>query len=225
MEQQEKDYNMLKNITAVIFDLDGSLVDSMWIWREIDIEYLGRFGIDLPEGLQGEIEGMSFNETALFFKEKFGLLDPIETIKQDWNQMARHKYINEVPLKEGVLEFLEFCKNSGIKLGIATSNSRELVDHIANAHGLNQYFDCIITGCEITKGKPAPDIYLAVAEALNVLPSECLVFEDIIPGIMAGKSAGMKVCAVEDAYSMPQKEAKMEAADFYIEDFRKIWEM
>ena len=151
-------------IEAVIFDLDGSMVDSMWIWRAIDIEYLGRFGIELPENLQACIEGMSFSETAAYFKERFRLPDDLETIKADWNRMAWDKYAHEVPLKEGVVELLEYCAGHGIKTGIATSNSRELVENVIRAHDLNSYFDCIITGCEVAKGKPSPDIYLAVAQ-------------------------------------------------------------
>ncbi len=79
---------MLCDIDAVIFDLDGSLVDSMWMWRAIDIEYLGRFGIPLPENLQAKIEGMSFTETANYFKETFGIPDSTEKIKDDGNRMA-----------------------------------------------------------------------------------------------------------------------------------------
>lgn len=211
--------SMLKDIEAVIFDLDGSLVDSMWMWREIDIEYLGRFGIPLPENLQTEIEGMSFSETAVFFKERFQIPDSLEKMKADWNQMAWDKYTYEVPLKPGIEEFLEGCRVNHIKLGIATSNSRELVDNIAKVHHLENYFSCIMTACEVAHGKPAPDIYLAVAQKLDVLPEKCLVFEDIIPGIMAGKNAGMKVCAVEDEYSIHDRQAKLELADYYIEDF------
>lgn len=212
-------HEMLEGIEAVIFDLDGSLVDSMWMWRAIDIEYLGRFGIPLPEDLQSKIEGMCFNETALYFKEHFPIADPIEKIKDDWNRMAWDKYANEVPLKPGIPEFLENCRSNGIKLGIATSNSRELMDNIALVHGLQDHFSCIMTGCEVGRGKPAPDIYLAVAEKLGVEPSKCLVFEDIIPGIQAGVSAGMRVCAVDDAYSANQRERKQEMADYYIENF------
>ena len=214
---------MLQNIKAVIFDLDGSLVDSMWMWREIDIEYLGRFGIPLPEDLQSKIEGMSFHETAIYFKEHFNIPDSIDKMKDDWNQMAWDKYMHEVPLKPGIPEFLAECKNRGIKLGIATSNSRELVENIAAVHKLHDYFSCIMTGCDVLKGKPAPDIYLKVAENLQVSPANCLVFEDIIPGIMAGKSAGMKVCAVEDAYSVHDREAKKEMADYYIEDYYNLF--
>lgn len=212
-------HNMLENKDAVIFDLDGSLVDSMWIWRDIDIEYLSRFSIPLPEDLQEAIQGMSFSETAVYFKERFQIPDSLEQMKSDWNRMAWDKYTNEVPLKPGIREFLKGCKEHQIKLGIATSNSRELVDNIAGVHGLKDYFTCIMTACEVDRGKPFPDIYLAVAENLEVSPDRCLVFEDIIPGIMAGKNAGMTVCAVEDAFSAQDREQKCELADFYIEDF------
>lgn len=213
---------MLQDIKAVIFDLDGSLVDSMWIWKDIDVEYLGRFGITLPHNLQKEIEGKSFSETAVFFKERFQIPDSLEQMKEDWNRMAWDKYINDVPLKPGADLFLQYCINHGIKLGIATSNSRQLVEAVADARGFGKNFDCIMTACEVAKGKPAPDIYLAVADKLGVQPKDCLVFEDIVPGIMAGKNAGMRVCAVEDEYSMHQTLDKKELADYYIKDFYEI---
>lgn len=212
-------HDMLKNTDAVIFDLDGSLVDSMWMWKAIDIEYLGKFGIPLPEDLQSKIEGMSFSETAVYFKEHFHIPDSLEKIKNDWNRMAWDKYEKEVPLKPGIPEFLEGCSKHGIKLGIATSNSRQLVENIVSVHKLRDYFSCIMTGCDVAHGKPSPDIYLAVADALKVDSKRCLVFEDIIPGIQAGKNAGMKVCAVEDAYSLQEKESKQALADYYINDF------
>lgn len=212
-------HQMLEGIEAVIFDLDGSLVDSMWMWHAIDIEYLGRFGLIPPADLQAQIEGMSFHETATYFKEHFPIPDPLEKIKDDWNRMAWDKYENEVPLKPGIPDFLDGCRERGIRLGIATSNSRELVENIAGAHGLRNYFSCIMTGCDVGRGKPAPDIYLAVAERLRTPPGRCLVFEDIIPGIQAGKNAGMRVCAVEDEYSVPQREAKKKLADYYINNF------
>ncbi len=209
---------------AIIFDLDGSMVDSMWIWRDIDIEYLGKFGISLPKNLQSCIEGMSFSETAAYFKERFQLPCTLDEIKADWNRMAKDKYTYEVPIKEGVPELLEYCKESGIKLGIATSNSRELVEALVSAHHYTSYFDCIMTACDVSIGKPAPDIYLAVAKALCVSPENCLVFEDIIPGIQAGLSAGMKVCAVYDKYSEHQDEEKHRMADYYTYHFRELVE-
>lgn len=211
-------------LEAVIFDLDGSMVDSMWMWRAIDIEYLGRFGITLPENLQACIEGMSFSETAVYFKERFNLPDDLDTIKADWNRMAWDKYTYEVPVKDGVTELLQYCMDHGIKVGIATSNSRELVENVVKARHLDQYFDCIMTGCDVAKGKPAPDIYLAVAKELNVSPENCLVFEDIIPGIQAGKAAGMRVCAVYDKYSEHQDAEKRTLADYYTYHFKELME-
>lgn len=214
--------SILHDIEAVIFDLDGSLVDSMWVWQKIDIEYLSRFGIEPPADLHHLIGGRSFHETAVYFKELFQIPDETEQIKADWNRMAWDKYSREVPLKEGAEAFLALCLKKRLKLGIATSNSRELVENVIAAHGLNGHFDCIMTSREITKGKPAPDIYLAAAKALGVAPKRCLVFEDIVPGIMAGKAAGMNVCAVYDEASVSQDEEKRKLADYYIHDFKEL---
>ncbi|MBP3568846.1 MAG: HAD family phosphatase [Lachnospiraceae bacterium] len=213
---------MLENIKAVIFDLDGTLVDSMWMWRDIDIEYLGRYGIPLPENLQKDISGMSFSETAVYFKETFGIPESLEEIKQTWNDMAFYKYTHEVPLKPGVLNFLNDIKAQGIRTGIATSNSKELVQTVVESLHIAEYFDEIHTSCEVDKGKPAPDIYLLVAECLGVAPEQCLVFEDIPEGILAGKRAGMKVCAVEDEFSMEMKAEKKKLADYYITHYEEV---
>lgn len=214
--------NKLGEFKAYLFDLDGTLVDSMGIWRDIDREYLGRFGIALPDGLQTAIEGMSFSETALYFKNTFGLSDDTDTIQADWNAMTYHKYRYEVPFKKGALDFLRNSRERGIKMGIATSNSRELVDALAESLSLYTYCTCVLTAKEVEKGKPAPDIYLALAHRLGAAPGDCLVFEDILPGIAAGKAAGMQVCAVADPHSEPVRCQKMASADYYIEDFREL---
>lgn len=218
---------MITNKKAVIFDLDGSLVDSMWIWREIDIEYMNRHGYATTreelDAFQAEIEGMSFRETAEWVSSHYDIPRTVEEMMDDWNNMAWDKYEKEVPLKEGVRGFIEDCKKHGIKLGIASSNSRELVENVLNVHGILDYFECIKTGSDGLKGKPAPDIYLTVADLLQVSPADCLVFEDVIKGIQAGKNAGMQVCAVEDAYSAIHREEKKKLADYYIEDYYGIW--
>lgn len=213
---------MLNRIKAILFDLDGTLVDSMWIWKQIDIDYLGSRGITLPETLQSEIEGMSFTETAHYFKKRFSLPDSIDSIKEAWNRLAMEKYEKEVPLKPGVSELLAWCKKNDIRLGIATSNSHELVEAVLRAHAILPFFSCIVTGCDVGKGKPAPDIYLEAARRLQTAPEDCLVFEDILPGIQAGKAAGMRVCAVEDEYSFDQRAEKAAAADAYIVNYFAI---
>lgn len=210
---------MLKNIDAVIFDLDGTLIDSMWMWKSIDLKYLSGFGLEMPGDLQDSVEGMSFSETAVYFKQRFQLPDSLEQIKEDWLRMAWDIYKNEVPMKEGVVEFLDYLKDRAIPAGIATSNSRELVDLIIEKYQWRDYFTSIRTSCEVAKGKPSPDIYLLVADDLQVAPSRCLVFEDVVQGIMAGKNADMKVCAVYDKYSDKDRKEKIKLADYYIDSF------
>lgn len=215
-------YQKLQQKKAVIFDLDGTLVDSMWMWKSIDIEYLERFGYSCPPDLQQAIEGMSFSETAVYFKERFQLTDTIETIKQTWTDMCMEKYRNDVPLKKGARQFLDYLANSGYKIGIATSNGRELVDVVLDSLQITSCFQVTATACEVAAGKPAPDIYLKVASELQVLPEECIVFEDIPAGILAGKAASMTVCAIEDKYSLRIREEKCRLADFFINDYDEI---
>ena len=206
---------------AVILDLDGTMVDSMWIWGDIDVRYLARFNIALEDvnTLREKIEGMSFHETALYFKETYPISDSVEQMKAAWSEMAWDKYAREVPLKPGIAEFLEGCKKQGILLGIATSNARELVDNILAVHGIKDYFKAIVTGSEVTKGKPAPDIYLKAAEELGAEPGDCLVFEDLLAGLASGRNAGMTVCAVADPYSHEGWDKKKAAADYALWDF------
>lgn len=213
---------IFQGIESVLFDLDGTLIDSMWIWEDIDREYLGKFGIDLPDDLEEMVQGMSFSETAEYFKKRFQIPQPIEEIKGEWNRMAWDKYSNEVPLKEGVLAFLEALQQQGIRMGIATSNSKELVELVISKLGVKEYFHSIRTSCEVAKGKPSPDIYELVARDLGAAAENCLVFEDIIQGIQAGKNAGMRVCGVYDKNSERDALRKREEADYYINSYLEL---
>ena len=213
---------MLRNTKAVIFDLDGTLIDSMWIWKDIDIAYFAEKGIEMPEDLQEKIEGMSMRETATFMKKTFDIEDDEQTMMNTWNHMAMDAYCHRVPLKEGAKEFLQFLKEQGIKTGIATSNSKELLHAVAEKLDLYSYIDCFLTGNEVAHGKPFPDVYLEVAQRLAVSPRDCLVFEDVLPGIMAGKHAGMRVCAIYDDYTKDVVEEKKQSADYYIQNYREL---
>ena len=211
------------NIDAAIFDLDGTLIDSMWMWYRIDEEFLGQFGCPVPADLQKSIEGMSFTETAEYFKNRFTFLPySVEQLKTIWNQMAYDKYSREVTTKPGLMEYLKFLKQKGIKTGIATSNSRELAEAAVKNLGLMPYFDSIRTSCEVEKGKPAPDIYLLVAKDLGARPANTLVFEDVPAGLMAGNSAGMITCAVADEFSAHMENEKRELSKIWLDNYTDI---
>ncbi len=213
---------MLKEIEAVIFDLDGTLMDSMWLWGDIDIEFLGRFGYPVPDDLPGKIEGMSFTETAQYFKDRFALPCSVDEIRQEWNRMAFQKYSAEVPLKPGAADFLHWLRKQHIRTAIASCSSHELIQACLAGNQAEDLFDLIVTSCEAGKGKPAPDVYLFTAGRLGISPEHCLVFEDVPSGILAGKNAGMRVCAVEDAYSVSRREDIRALADYYIRSYGEI---
>ena len=213
---------MLRGVRGIIFDLDGTMVDSMWMWREIDMEFMQAHNLPYTEGLEREIEGMSFRETAEYFVKTYSLAQTSEELMDIWVDMAMDKYMYEVPVKPGLPAFLREMKRQGMRMGIATSNARELLDAAANAHGFYDYIDEVLTANEVARGKPAPDVFLAVAGKLGVLPQECLVFEDIPQGIRAGLAAGMKVCAVSDKYSQAQQEEKRALAHYYIDSYEQV---
>ncbi|ONI42926.1 HAD family hydrolase [Candidatus Epulonipiscium fishelsonii] len=204
---------------AVIFDLDGTLVDSMWVWEEIDKEFLRNLNIDPSVFNNEELGGMSFTETALYFKNKFNLTHSVDEIKITWNKMGATIYTEKVEIKPFVREFLKFLKQHNIKMGIASSNSRELVELILDRFEIIDYFDCIKVSCEVERGKPFPFIYMETAKELGVLPEECLVFEDIPDGVMAGKNAGMTVWAIRDRQSEKLVKELKTIADKWILDY------
>ncbi len=212
----------LKDIEAIIFDLDGTLIDSMWIWKQIDIDFLEKRGIVLPNDLQKDIEGMSFTETAHYFINRFNLKESLESIQSEWNEMAKQFYRTHIKLKDMVLPLIEYANAHDIKLGIGTSNSRELLNEVVMAHGIHHYFESMRTSCEVDKGKPSPDIFLKVAEDLGIAPDRCLVFEDTHAGVLAAKRAGMHVIAVYDELSEPYQEAIKADADRFIYSFSEI---
>lgn len=213
---------MIKDYTAVIFDLDGTLVDSMWIWEQIDKDFLKERGHELPEDLQKDIEGSSFSETAHYFKTRFNLVEDVETIKNIWIEMSKTFYADQIKLKKGIQELLDLLKEKGIKMGIATSNSRTLAEEVLRRNNIEDYFEVLVTSCDVKKGKPEPDVFLKAAEMMDVLPENCLVFEDTHAGVLAGKSAGMDVIAIYDALSEQYMEEIKEAADHYLMCFSDL---
>lgn len=212
----------MKDIKAAIFDLDGTLIDSMGVWAKIDKEYLKSFGIEVPNNIQQEITHLTLTETAQYFKDRFNIKDDIESIIDKWNNMALYYYSNNISLKEGALSYLKQLKENNIKIALATSNSVPLLEATLKNNGIYEYFDAISTSDEVNKSKENPDIYLLSAKKLDVDPKDCLVFEDIPQAVKGAKLAGMKVYAVYDKYAEDDKENLINLADKYIYDFNEL---
>ncbi|MDD6351436.1 MAG: HAD family phosphatase [Lachnospiraceae bacterium] len=207
---------------AVLFDLDGTLVDSMGMWGDIDRIFMADRKLPLPKDLQLSIAGMSMYETAVYFKENFHLKDKPEELMAIWNDMAREEYRYKIPLKPGALDFLKCLKDQGIPMGLATSNSMDLVSACFEKTGLDQYMDAVISADQVKNGKPAPDVYLTCAKELGQNPANCTVFEDVLQGVQAGVNAGMRVIAVDDPVSREHLDEKKALAVGVIHDFKDL---
>ena len=205
----------LRNVRGAVFDMDGTILDSMGMWQDIDRRYLARFGKEAPADLQRRIEGFSVPETARYFKEAFGIPDGTDEIIAAWNEMAREEYLYVLQLKPGAEEYLRRLHEGGILLGIATTNYRDLTEACLRRLGILDLFDAVVTSAEIEKGKPDPEIFLKAAQAMGLSPGDCIVFEDLPTGLLAGKRAGMKTVAVYDPAAAAVDGQKRAMADAY----------
>jgi len=219
---------MFTNINTILFDLDGTLVDSSFVWHQIDIDFMNERGLDYSaDAYQKEIEGKSMRETAVHTIERFNLQNEytVDTLVDHWNEMAFDMYKDKVMLKPGAKEFLKYLHENGFKTSICSSNSYFLVETVLKARGIDKYINTIFTCNEVGRGKPAPDVYLAAADKLESTPAQCMVFEDVIPGIMAGKAAEMTTVAMWDDASAYCWDEKVELANYNYKDYFEILEV
>lgn len=211
-----------ENIEAILFDLDGTLVDSMWMWPQIDKEFLNQRGFEVPPGLKADVDGLSMAEDAVYFKKRFNLSDSESELIDIWNNMALHHYECDVHLQPGAEQFLSFLRRKGIQAAVVTSNSRVLCDAALRANDVESFFEAVVTSEDVTHGKPDPEGYLTAANRLGVMPHDCMVIEDLPAGLMAANAAGMTAIAFEDEYSSAYIDEKMDLCDCMIKDYREL---
>ena len=205
---------------AYIFDLDGTLLNSMGVWEQIDVDFLSKRGFDVPEDYINAICSRSFPEAARYTIERFNLPDSVADLLNEWNAMAAYAYGHTVPLKPNALGYLTTLKNRGAKLAIATSLPAALYEPALQNHGIMDLFDVICSTDEVAFGKTKPDVFILTAQKLGVPPEMCIVFEDIVQAMQSAKQAGMTVYDVFDQSSSEQWETIKKTADGVICDFK-----
>lgn len=186
---------------GVIFDLDGTILDSMDIWREIDVKFLGRRGLEVPDDYFRNIAPLGFDGAAAYTIERFGFPETPEQIIEEWYQMAVDAYAKEVELKPFAKEYLLFLKEQGVKLGIATSCETQMFLPALERNGILGLFESYTTVREVPRGKEFPDIYERQAEKMGLLPGECAVFEDILKAVQGANAGGFYTVGVFDLHS------------------------
>ncbi|AOH56654.1 HAD family hydrolase [Peribacillus muralis] len=182
-------------IKAVIFDFDGLILDTETAWYEAYKETMGFYEADLPLEHFVTCIGTDNTELNAFFKSQLGDRYNIEEIETRAKSLHEGK-MEAAVAREGVKEYLEEAKKSGYKIALASSSSKEWVTLYLEKLGLLHYFEAIITGDEVTKVKPAPDLYIKAIQVLNVDPTEAIAFEDSLNGLQAALKAGVKCVIV-----------------------------
>ena len=184
---------------GAIFDLDGTLLDSMGVWDQVDIDFLSKRGIDVPDDYMTKVAAMQFRQIAEYTIARFSLTDTPEELMDEWDHMARVMYATVVEAKPYAREYLAQLKESGAKLAVATSLPPMLREPAMKHVGIFDYFDEVVSVDDAGDvGKDQPDVYLLAASRLRVEPEECTVFEDLLIGMRSAKSVGMKVWAMHD---------------------------
>lgn len=189
-------------ISSILFDLDGVLADSEPSWNQIDAAFLRAYNVDYQGQHKDQVLGKSFALAVEFYRQKFALRTEMEQLMLERETIARDFYATHIPIFASAPAVLGQLKERGFKLGLATSSVRDLVSPFLQRHDIERFFDAVTTGEEVTHGKPNPDIYLKAAQKVGAAPNDCLVIEDALSGIAAGKAAGMRVVAIPDARFM-----------------------
>jgi HAD superfamily hydrolase (TIGR01509 family) len=208
-------------IKGAIFDLDGTLLDSMFIWDTIGEEYLRSLGIEPRENLAETFKTFTLEESAEYYRTHYGVTLSVEEIADGVNGMIEDFYRNTVPLKNGVAEFLERLAEDDVKMCIATVTDRYLVEAALERLGIKGYFSEIFTTAEVGCTKTTPQIYRRALAHLGTEKSETVVFEDAFHALMTAKNDGFPVAAVYDVHELRQMEMK-DNGDYYITDFETI---
>lgn len=214
---RERD-NMIK---YAVFDVDGTLLDSMDMWIHFGENYLRTKGIIVGHELDEYIQYFSMREVSEYFSKEYHLGDASD-IEEEFKEMTERFYFREVEMKSGVEKLLADLFENGVRMYIATATYASLVIPALERLGIYKYFEGIVTCSDVGHGKDRPDVFLSALEAIDGNITESWVFEDAMHGITTAKAAGFKVCGVYDPTEKENVQALKDICDIYTEDLSEL---
>lgn len=207
---------------AVIFDFDGTIANSRYVWQKVDVDFFAKRGMEIPSDYVEAISVMSFYNGAVYTKEKYNIKESVEEIMNEWNSQALREYKENVVLKPFVKEYLRELKDKGYKIGLATAALHDYYIPVLEREGVLDCFDVFTDTRDDARDKNFPDIYLLCAEKLGSNSANSIVFEDVLKGVKSSVSAGFNTTAVYDNQPENQWEIIKNTANRHIMDFSEL---
>src|SRR5215475_5047103 len=212
---------MLPPFYAVIFDLDGVLADSEPWWNEVDAKLLAERGVNYRGEYHRNVLGVSYRPAVEFYKNAFNISAPVEELMRRRGEIATDFFANRVGLFPSAKTTLEQLREMKLCLAVATSSVSASARPFLERTGIGSFFHVVVTGDEVPRGKPHPDIYLRTTKKLGMHPEACLVIEDALAGVAAAKAANMRVAAIPDTRFVDPLQYKKEA-DYVLGNLSEI---
>lgn len=206
----------------LFFDLDGTLVDSNGIWKEVDRTFLQRRGLPYTHAYYEGVAHTIFPLAAKFTKEYCHLPESCEEIMAEWMELAKDAYARQVPIKPGVRAYLKKCRAQGRRMAVITSSVPEHCRSVLERHNLTGYFEEIFFAHDLGLEKKSPDIFLLAAQRCGVEPERCTMFDDSLQACRGARAAKMRVVGVYDPFFAEDETAMREFCDVYIKSFEEL---
>ena len=209
------------SFSAAIFDFDGTLAQTWHLWRRVDEIFFATRGLPFDEDASATLATLGFAAGAQWCVERYRLRDEVSDIVDEWNRLGAALYETEVRLRPGAEAYLRALRGAGVPLALATTNDPHVLGAMrhVDVYGL---FDEVVCGLEVARGKDHPDIYLEAARRLGAAPEGCVVFEDILPGVLSARRAGMATVAVRCDDPRQPGSALRREADAWIEGWEGL---
>lgn len=207
---------------GAIFDFDGTLADTMYMWEHIDRMFFEKRGLEIPDGYVKKIATMGFLQASLYTKELLGLMDTPEEIIAEWFDYALYEHTHNIFFKPGAIDFVKKLRNMGIKTAVATASDMKLIIPALENNNASELFDVVATTNETKRAKGFPDVYELARDKMGLKTEECVVFEDVLEAVKGAKMGNFSTVGVYDERSREDIQEMKKLCDCYIYSFEEV---